>query len=37
VRRYQACVAGFSDKAQAFEFAQTASERTGLHVTVIKA
>ena len=34
---YQAYVAGFSDKAQAFEFAQTASERTGLHVTVIKA
>lgn len=34
---YQAYVAGFSDKAQAFEFAQTASERTGLHVTIIKA
>ena len=34
---YQAYVAGFSDKAQAFEFAQTASTRTGLHVTVIKA
>jgi hypothetical protein len=34
---YQAYVAGFSDKAQAFDFAQTASERTGLHVTVIKA
>jgi hypothetical protein len=34
---YQAYVAGFSDKGQAFEFAQTASERTGLHVTVIKA
>ena len=34
---YQAYVAGFSDKAQAFEFAQTATERTGLHVTIIKA
>lgn len=34
---YQAYVAGFSSKAQAFEFAQTASERTGLPVTVIKA
>lgn len=34
---YQAYVAGFSDKAQAIEFAQTASERTGLHVTIIKA
>jgi hypothetical protein len=34
---YQAYVAGFTDKAQAFAFAQTASERTGLNVTVIKA
>jgi hypothetical protein len=34
---YQAYVAGFTDKAQAFAFAQTASERTGLHVTIIKA
>lgn len=34
---YQAYVAGFSNKAQAFEFAQTASERTGLPVTIIKA
>lgn len=34
---YQAYVAGFSDKAQAFEFAQTARERTGLPVTIIKA
>jgi hypothetical protein len=34
---YQAYVAGFSNKAQAFEFAQTARERTGLRVTIIKA
>jgi hypothetical protein len=34
---YQAYVAGFSDKAQALEFAQTARERSGLPVTVIKA
>jgi hypothetical protein len=34
---YQAYVAGFSNKAQAFEFAQTARERTGLPVTIIKA
>ena len=34
---YQAYVAGFSDKAQAFEFAQTARERSGLPVTIIKA
>ena len=34
---YQAYVAGFSSKAQAFEFAQTARERTGLPVTIIKA
>jgi len=34
---YQAYVAGFSNKAQAFEFAQTAHERTGLPVTIIKA
>jgi hypothetical protein len=34
---YQAYVAGFSDKAQALEFAQTARERTGLPVTAIKA
>ena len=34
---YQAYVAGFSNKAQALEFAQTARERTGLRVTVIKA
>jgi hypothetical protein len=34
---YQAYVAGFSDKAQALEFAQTARERTGLRVTIIKA
>jgi hypothetical protein len=34
---YQAYVAGFSDKAQALGFAQTASERTGLSVTIIKA
>jgi hypothetical protein len=34
---YQAYVAGFRDKAQAFEFAQTARERTGLPVTIIKA
>jgi hypothetical protein len=34
---YQAYVAGFSDKAQAMEFAQTARERSGLPVTIIKA
>jgi hypothetical protein len=34
---FQAYVAGFSDKAQALGFAQTASERTGLSVTIIKA
>jgi hypothetical protein len=34
---YQAYVAGFSDKAQALEFAQTARERSGLPVTIIKA
>jgi hypothetical protein len=34
---YQAYVAGFSSKAQALEFAQTARERTGLPVTIIKA
>jgi hypothetical protein len=34
---YQAYVAGFTDKAQALDFAQTARERTGLPVTVIKA
>ena len=34
---YQAYVAGFSDKAQALEFAQTARERSGLRVTIIKA
>jgi hypothetical protein len=34
---YQAYVAGFSNKAQASEFAQTARERSGLPVTIIKA
>ncbi len=34
---YQAYVAGFSSKAQALEFAQTARERSGLPVTIIKA
>jgi hypothetical protein len=34
---YQAYVAGFSDKAQALQFAQTARERSGLPVTIIKA
>jgi len=34
---YQAYVAGFSDKAQALAFAQTARERSGLPVTIIKA
>jgi hypothetical protein len=34
---YQAYVAGFSDKAQALGFAQTARERSGLPVTIIKA
>jgi hypothetical protein len=34
---YQAYVAGFSNKAQALEFAQTARERSGLPVTIIKA
>jgi hypothetical protein len=34
---YQAYIAGFTSKAQADEFAQTASERTGLDVVVIKA
>jgi hypothetical protein len=34
---YQAYVAGFTSKAQALDFAQTASQRTGLKVVVIKA
>jgi hypothetical protein len=34
---YQAYVAGFTSKAQAQEFAKTASERTGLDVVIIKA
>lgn len=34
---YQAYVAGFTSRAQAAEFAQTASERTGLDVQIIKA
>jgi hypothetical protein len=34
---YQAYVAGFTSKAQADDFARTASERTGLRVVVIKA
>jgi hypothetical protein len=34
---YQAYVAGFSSEAQARGFAATASDRTGLHVVVIKA
>jgi hypothetical protein len=34
---YQAYVAGFSSQAEAEGFAQTASERTGLQVTVIRA
>jgi hypothetical protein len=34
---YQAYVAGFTSKAQALDFAKTASERTGLHVVVVKA
>jgi hypothetical protein len=34
---YQAYVAGFNNKAEALGFAQTARERSGLPVTVIKA
>jgi len=34
---YQAYIAGFSSREQADSFAQTASQRTGLHVVVIKA
>jgi hypothetical protein len=34
---YQAFVAGFSSRAEADGFAQTATQRTGLHVTIIKA
>jgi hypothetical protein len=34
---YQAYVAGFTSKAQADDFARTASERTGLRVVIIKA
>ena len=34
---YQAYVAGFTSRAQALDFAQTASQRTGLKVVVIKA
>ena len=34
---YQAYVAGFTSKAQAVEFAQTATERTGLKVFIVKA
>jgi|1186.fasta_scaffold10379_1 hypothetical protein len=34
---YQAYVAGFTGFAQAFDFARTASQRTGLHVIVVKA
>lgn len=34
---YQAYVAGFSSRAEADSFAQTASQRTGLQVTIIKA
>ena len=34
---YQAYVAGFTSKAQAQDFAKTASERTGLDVVIIKA
>jgi hypothetical protein len=34
---YQAYVAGFTSKGQALDFAQTASQRTGLKVVVIKA
>jgi hypothetical protein len=34
---YQAYVAGFTSKTQALDFAKTASERTGLHVVVVKA
>jgi hypothetical protein len=34
---YQAYVAGFVSDTQAFDFAATASQRTGLHVDVIKA
>jgi len=34
---YQAYVAGFTSRAQALDFAQTASERTGLRVVIIKA
>jgi hypothetical protein len=34
---YQAYVAGFTSRAQAEDFARTASERTGLRVVIIKA
>jgi hypothetical protein len=34
---YQAYVAGFTSKGQALEFAQTASQRTGLKVVIVKA
>jgi hypothetical protein len=34
---FQAYVAGFKSEGEAAEFAQTARERTGLHVTIIKA
>jgi hypothetical protein len=34
---WQAYVAGFTSKAQADDFAHTATERTGLHVVIIKA
>ena len=34
---YQAFVAGFKSRAEAEDFAQTASQRTGLKVVVFKA
>lgn len=34
---YQAYIAGFQNAAQAVDYAKTASDRTGLHVIVIKA
>ena len=34
---YQAYVAGFKSRADADDFAQTASQRTGLKVVVVKA
>ena len=34
---YQAYIAGFDNAAQATDYAKTASDRTGLHVIVIKA